>query len=74
MFNLLCFNNYAIIAKEDCIDPKGPSTGSGKLVKGGCFTSDADACMVAARDKRVPAHKSNSIGLRVMRVMDADDK
>jgi len=69
-----CSDNYGSIAKEDCTDPKGPSTGSGKLIRGGSFVSDADACMVSARDKYAPSHKSNRIGLRVMRVMDADDK
>ena len=46
-------------------DPKGPSTGWERIVRGGCWYDYPPACRSAARSTQSPSCKSLSVGFRV---------
>ena len=45
-------------------DPRGPTSGSYRVVRGGAFHSDAFYCRAAARNYYGPAYGNNGIGFR----------
>ena len=48
------------------VDPAGPSTGSLKVLRGGCWNNPQYACNVYARHKMHPGTRSEEIGFRVV--------
>lgn len=46
-------------------DPKGPASGSGRVVRGGSWINDADGCRVSMRHSGGPDRRSNGIGFRL---------
>jgi len=49
------------------IDPEGPSAGSGRVIRGGCWRNCAKFCRVARRRGVNPVLSRNFIGFRVVR-------
>ena len=49
-------------------DPTGPSTGSGRVNRGGAWGSDGADCRSANRDRDTPARRDDLIGFRVAAV------
>lgn len=50
---------------EDAIDPVGPSSGSGRVLRGGCWSGNAQYCRSADRYGCGPGYRSNSCGFRL---------
>ncbi|MEI8376521.1 MAG: SUMF1/EgtB/PvdO family nonheme iron enzyme, partial [Planctomycetota bacterium] len=55
-------------AKSPADDPSGPTTGSGRVLRGGGWYGRAGSCRSAHRDRITPEIRSNSLGFRVSRV------
>lgn len=47
-------------------DPKGPSTGEGKVCRGGCWAYDASRCRSAERNEAPPDSVHVNLGIRVV--------
>ncbi len=48
-------------------DPAGPPTGSNRVIRGGGWTSQAQACRAANRSQLAPASLNPAVGFRVAR-------
>ena len=48
-------------------DPTGASTGTSRIIRGGCFYSTSSSCAVSYRYEGSPYHRSSVIGFRVVR-------
>ena len=48
-------------------DPKGPSEGSLRVFRGGCFFLSASCCDSASRNSNLPSERNESTGFRVAR-------
>jgi formylglycine-generating enzyme required for sulfatase activity len=47
-------------------DPKGPDSGSEKIIRGGSFNYDITYCRLSHRNKHVPENKNKNIGFRLV--------
>ena len=56
--------------KSPSEDPRGPSEGSGRVIRGGGWGSDAVSCRSAYRNIFVPGSRSVSLGFRLLRIGD----
>lgn len=52
-------------------DPAGPATGRYRIVRGGCWLSDAPECRPAARWRHEPGFRNWTVGFRVVLGQDA---
>ena len=50
-------------------DPKGPSAGSDRVIRGGSWRSHASSCRSADRYGSAPAYRNNYDGFRIVRVL-----
>jgi formylglycine-generating enzyme required for sulfatase activity len=67
-----CQNGHYPYSKENQVDPKGPSTSSLRMVRGGCCASSPPECRSGARgaySSSDPAKTYNLTGLRVLLVV-----
>jgi formylglycine-generating enzyme required for sulfatase activity len=48
------------------IDPQGPATGTGRVVRGGYYESPPEACRSAARGVNSPTYAYRSFGFRIL--------
>ncbi len=63
-----CWDWHDSYSSEPVIDPKGPSTGTYRMMRGGCWNSYPLFCRSAdRRRKSVPAARSNTRGFRLAR-------
>ncbi len=46
-------------------NPTGGSSGSTRIIRGGCWSFDADACRISKRYNNTPDYKSNRTGFRL---------
>ena len=46
-------------------NPKGPSSGDGRVVRGGGWYNDAGTCRVANRYPYPPSYRNNDLGVRL---------
>ncbi|MCY3022169.1 MAG: SUMF1/EgtB/PvdO family nonheme iron enzyme [Planctomycetota bacterium] len=46
------------------IDPKGPETGTGRVLRGGCWVNDPDFCRAAHRGRYAPGYRYAYFGFR----------
>ena len=53
------------ISSSSATDPKGPSSGSIRVFRGGSWYSDAQYCRSASRDGNTPTNRSSRLGFRV---------
>lgn len=56
------YNNYT---KDSVNNPKGPSSGSRRVMRGGSFASEANICRVTARGRFYPEKSGGDIGFRL---------
>lgn len=47
-------------------NPTGPATGTGRVIRGGCWYSSAADCRVASRDFDGPSHGGTDCGFRIV--------
>jgi formylglycine-generating enzyme required for sulfatase activity len=62
-----CWDWYGDYAAGEQTDPRGAATGTNRVLRGGCWDSNADTCGVAFRGEYFPLHSFISIGFRVAR-------
>jgi len=48
------------------VDPQGPSSGFGRVIRGGSWDSTAGRCRSAAREEEGPAFRSDYVGFRII--------
>ena len=60
-----CVDWYEPYAQKKCIDPKGPSSGDGRVVRGGCWRYPARQCRSAFRTRFDPTTRNDMIGFRL---------
>jgi formylglycine-generating enzyme required for sulfatase activity len=56
---------YGLYPGDDVIDPAGPQSGDGRVVRGGSWKSPAAAVRCAARSSRDPSTRDSAVGFRV---------
>jgi len=62
-----CADWFGPYAPEPVEDPRGPSSGEERVLRGGSFNDDEGACRSAARASCPPAGRHDNIGFRVVR-------
>ena len=62
-----CSDWYGSYSSAAQTDPTGPSTGSNRVYRGGCWLNFATYCRVAERSFIGPAYSFNGLGLRLAR-------
>ncbi|EPF28595.1 hypothetical protein HMPREF9195_01291 [Treponema medium ATCC 700293] len=62
-----CFDRYGNIEAEDVMDPQGApaASGSGRVLRGGCWRNDAEGCVVGFRISFNPDISYDDLGFRV---------
>lgn len=50
------------------VDPQGPETGVGRVIRGGGFNSSYRSIFSEARDALAPQHRTAFVGARLVRV------
>jgi formylglycine-generating enzyme required for sulfatase activity/tRNA A-37 threonylcarbamoyl transferase component Bud32 len=61
-----CSDWYGDYSTSAQTNPKGPTSGSNRVVRGGSWGSDAQWCRSADRDDYAPDDRDNSIGFRLV--------
>ena len=62
-----CWDRYGIYDSGSPSDPRGPSSGTLRVRRGGGWSYDALSCRVAGRNRSDPSISDNGIGFRVVR-------
>ena len=62
-----CGDWYGEYPKGEVVDPQGPRSGQGRVLRGGSFYNKASLIRSAYRLTHVPTHRSSNIGFRVAR-------
>lgn len=62
-----CADWYGAYRTDAQIDPQGPDSGEGRVVRGGGWFLDAAGCQPAARMMGDPSKRNSSLGFRVAR-------
>lgn len=61
-----CSDWFGYYSKESLQNPKGPSAGQYKIIRGGCYLSSMALCTSYYRGKNTPNYKSSEIGFRLV--------
>jgi formylglycine-generating enzyme len=62
-----CWDWYGSYSSNPQTDPRGPSSGSGRVNRGGCWFSIASRCRAAYRIDFSPGRSDNDLGFRLAR-------
>ena len=62
-----CHEWHGDYSASSVTDPTGPSSGSSRLWRGGCWLNYSNYCRASSRDFNYPDYASNYIGFRVAR-------
>ena len=62
-----CWDWYGEYTSSSQTDPKGPNSGSFRVMRGGSWLNDAENCRVAFRDSHPPSYRKSDIGFRLVR-------
>ncbi len=62
-----CSDRYGPYTGEDEVNPRGPAAGSGRVMRGGSWISNARFVRAAYRDAIPPDYRSGSVGFRLAR-------
>lgn len=65
-----CFDWYAAFDNESALDPRGPETGSGKILRGSDWYYEANNLRTSIRFVEKPENRRERIGLRLCRNAD----
>ena len=60
-----CSDWYGSYSSSSQTDPKGPSSGSNRVNRGGCWYGSASYCRVANRDSDSPGYRLINLGFRL---------
>jgi formylglycine-generating enzyme required for sulfatase activity len=60
-----CSDWYGGYDNSPSTNPKGPSSGANRVLRGGGWDDSAEDCRVASRDYDFPSYRDNSFGFRV---------
>ena len=60
-----CSDWYGSYSSTSLINPKGPSSGSSRVQRGGSWINDAGYCRVSPRNYNTPSNKGSNIGFRL---------
>ena len=60
-----CSDGYGDYPKGVASDPRGPSTGSFRVCRGGCWRVTAGYCRSAGRGRYGPTYRSSDLGFRL---------
>ena len=60
-----CQDWFSYYEDEELTDPVGPSTGTDRVLRGGCWHTTASACRVSKRYGNMPSYREYMIGLRL---------
>lgn len=66
-----CKDWYSNYTEDEKIDPNGPSNGTVRVIRGGCWCYDLDGCRVSFRARHSLNDKRHYIGLRLALVAPA---
>lgn len=55
-------------ASAQAVDPRGPESGTQRVVRGGCYTSYREDCRSATRGRLWPGKKDPLVGFRIVRM------
>jgi len=61
-----CSDWYGAYSGQDETDPQGPSSGSGRVVRGGSWNNEARNCRSANRNRNLPDNRDNNLGFRLL--------
>ncbi|MCX6164273.1 MAG: SUMF1/EgtB/PvdO family nonheme iron enzyme, partial [Ignavibacteriae bacterium] len=61
-----CSDWYGNYDNNSIDKPKGPASGIEKVIRGGCFDSDASECKVKVRFSNLPASSGDGLGFRIV--------
>ena len=61
-----CQDWFGDYSSDDQINPTGPVSGSSRVFRGGCCTSDARDCRVYSRNGWTPSGTASDLGLRLV--------
>lgn len=64
-----CQDWYDEYGKSPVVDPAGPASGEGRVLRGGSWCDRADICRSSVRDRSGPVNRDGSIGFRVARTL-----
>jgi formylglycine-generating enzyme required for sulfatase activity len=64
----LCSDWYENYSIDNLVDPKGPSEGEFRVLRGGSWNYNPQYCRVSRRDCSNPDFRSGSIGFRLVLV------
>ena len=56
---------------DPAVDPRGPATGSDRVLRGGAWNADADLCRAAYRFSYPPQYRIMTAGFRIVAMPDA---
>jgi formylglycine-generating enzyme required for sulfatase activity len=62
-----CADWYGPYPREDVTNPAGPSEGSDRVIRGGCWLLDGGYCRAAVRHWDEPGNRSHDLGFRLAR-------
>ena len=65
---------FGAYPEETAVDPVGPSSGTKKVLRGGCCLCDANNCRAANRYEKDPDGKNFNIGFRIVMLTESDDQ
>lgn len=63
--NEWCIDYYAIYSPEKQVNPYGPEEGYGRVLRGGCYTSECYDCQIKDRSFHFPRYGYSHVGFRV---------
>ncbi|MBP9995300.1 MAG: SUMF1/EgtB/PvdO family nonheme iron enzyme, partial [bacterium] len=61
-----CQDWYGSYGSGSQTNPQGPSSGSGRVRRGGCWYNNASYCRVSNRGSNTPGNRDNNLGFRVV--------
>ena len=62
-----CQDWYGYYSSQSQTNPTGPSSASGRVIRGGSWSNSAGYCRVSSRDFDAPSFRRSSLGLRLAR-------
>lgn len=67
-----CSDWYGRYSAGAVTNPQGPTSGSARIYRGGCWFYDADLCRCVYRDRSTPTGAGNTLGLRLVLPQDKE--
>lgn len=61
-----CLDFFEVYKSKECVNPRGPSSGTKRMYRGGSWKSRAGNLRTTARNFNLPEYSSNDVGFRVL--------